>query len=50
MFDGNDGYIPLPVIKFTCTALSDALVEWQKNNGVPPDAFMSKANTDSAEC
>jgi hypothetical protein len=42
MIDGKDGHIPLPLIMFTCTASSHALLEWQKNKGVHPRASKSK--------
>jgi len=46
MIDDKDGYIPLPLIMFTCTALRHALLEWQKNKGVHPKASKSKLKLD----
>jgi hypothetical protein len=34
MIADNNGHIPLPLVRFTCTALRHALLEWQKNKGV----------------
>jgi hypothetical protein len=42
MIDNKDCHIPSPLIMFTCTALRDALEEWQKNKGVHPKASKSK--------
>jgi hypothetical protein len=42
MIDDKDGHIPSPLIMFTCTALHDALLVWQKNNGVHPKASKLK--------
>jgi hypothetical protein len=42
MIDDKDGHIPLPLIMFTCTAFSHAILEWQKNKGVHPRASKSK--------
>jgi len=46
MIDVKDGYIPSPLIMFTCTALRHALLEWQKNKGVHPKASKSKLKAD----
>jgi hypothetical protein len=42
MIDDKDGHIPSPLIMCTCTALCQALLQWQKNEGVHPKAFKSK--------
>ena len=42
IIDDKDGQIPSPLIVFTCTALCYALLEWQKNKGVPPKASKLK--------
>jgi len=42
MIDDKDGQIPSPLIKFTCTTLRHALIEWLKNKGVHPKASKSK--------
>jgi len=42
MIHEKDGHIPSPLIMLTCTALCDALLDWQKNKGVPPKASKSK--------
>ena len=42
MINDKDGHIPSPLIMLTCTALSHALLEWQKNKGVYPKASKSK--------
>jgi len=44
MIDDKDGQIPSPLIMFTCTALHNAFLEWQKNKGVHPKASKSKMN------
>jgi hypothetical protein len=46
MIDDKDSHIPSPLIRFTCTALRHALLEWQKNKGVHPKASMSKRKAD----
>jgi hypothetical protein len=46
MITNKDGYIPSPLIMFTCTALCHALLEWQKNNGVHSKASKSTLNSD----
>jgi len=46
MIDDKDGYIPSPLIMFTCSALRHALLEWQKNKGVHPKASKSKLKVD----
>jgi hypothetical protein len=46
MVDDKDGYIPSPLIMFTCTALRHVLLEWQKNKGVHPKASKSKLKVD----
>jgi hypothetical protein len=38
IFGDNNGHILLPLIMFTCTELSHALLEWQKNKSVHPKA------------
>ena len=40
--DDKDSHIPLRLMMITCTALRHALLEWQKNKGVPPKASKSK--------
>jgi len=47
--DDMDGYIPSPLIMFTCTALRPALLEWQKDKGVHPKASKSKLKADRPE-
>jgi hypothetical protein len=42
MSDDKDGHIPLPRIMFTCTALHDALLEWQKKKAFQPKPSKSK--------
>jgi hypothetical protein len=42
MINDKDGHIPMPLIMFTCTALRNPLLEWQKNKGVHPKASKSK--------
>jgi hypothetical protein len=42
IINDKDGYIPSPLIMFTCTALRHDLLEWQKNKGVHPKASKSK--------
>jgi len=46
MIDDKDSHIPSPLIMFTCTALRHALLEWQKNKGVHPNASKSKLKAD----
>jgi hypothetical protein len=46
MINGTDGHIPSPLIMFTCTALRDTLMEWQKNKGVHQKASKSKLKVD----
>jgi hypothetical protein len=46
MIDNKDGYIPSPLIMFTCTALRHAHLEWQKIKGVHPKASKSKLKAD----
>ena len=46
MINDKDGHIPSPLIMFTCTALRHALLEWQKNKCVHPDASKSKLKAD----
>jgi hypothetical protein len=46
MIDSKDGHIPSPLIMFTCTALRHALLQWQKNKGVHPEASKSKLEAD----
>jgi hypothetical protein len=42
MIDDKSGDIPSPLIMFTGTALRHGLLEWQKKNGVHPNASKSK--------
>jgi len=42
MIDDKVCHIPLPLLMFTYTALRHALLQRQKNKGVPPKASMSK--------
>jgi len=49
MIDDKDSHIPSPLIMFTCTALRHALLEWQKNEGVPLKASKSKLKADRAD-
>jgi len=42
MIDDKAGHIPSQLIMFACIALRHALLEWQKNKGVPPKASKSK--------
>jgi len=49
MIDNEDGHIPSPLILFTWTALRHALLEWQKNEGVHPNASNSKLKVDSPD-
>jgi hypothetical protein len=46
MIVDKDGHIPSPLIMFTCTALSHALLEWQKNKRVHLKASNSKLKAD----
>jgi hypothetical protein len=46
MIEDKDGYIPSPLIMFTCTVLRHALLEWQQNKGLHPKASKSKLNAD----
>jgi len=46
VIDDKDGHILSPLIKFTCTALRNALLELQKNKGVHPKASKSKLKGD----
>jgi hypothetical protein len=46
MIDNKEGHIAMPLIIFTCTALPNALLEWQMNKGVHPKASKSKLNAD----
>ena len=46
LIDDKDGYIPSPLIMFTCTLLRHALLEWQKNKCVPPKACKLKLKAD----
>jgi len=46
MINDKDGYIPSPLIMFTCTALRHAPLEWQKNQRVHPKASKSKLKAD----
>jgi len=49
MINDKDGHIPLPLIMFTCTVLRDALLEWQKNKSVHPEASKSKLEANKAD-
>jgi hypothetical protein len=49
MIDDKDGHIPSPLIMITCTALRDALLEWQKHKGVHPKASNSKLHADKPD-
>jgi hypothetical protein len=46
MINNKDGYIPSPLIMFTCTALRHVLLEWQKNKGVHSNASNAKLKAD----
>jgi hypothetical protein len=46
MINDKDGHIPSPLIMFTCTAMRDALLGWQKTQGVHPKASKSKLKAD----
>jgi len=46
MIDYKDGPIPSPLIMLTCIALRHALMEWQKDKGVHPNASNSKLQAD----
>jgi len=46
MINDKDGHIPSPLIMLTCTTLRHALLEWQKNKGVHPEASKSKLKAD----
>jgi len=50
MIDDKDGHLPSPLIMFTCTALHHALLEWQKNKGVPLKACKSMLEADRPDC
>jgi hypothetical protein len=49
MINDKDSHIPLPLIMFTCTELRYALLEWQKNKGIHPQASKSNLKTDRAD-
>jgi len=49
MINDKDGHIPLPLIMFICTALRHALLEWQQNKGVHPQASKSKLKADKPD-
>jgi len=49
MINDKDSHIPSPLIMFICTPLRNALLEWQKNNGVHPKTSMSKLKVDRAD-
>jgi hypothetical protein len=49
VIDVKDGHIPSPLIMFTCTALRQALLEWQKKKGVHPKASKSKLNVENPD-
>ena len=42
IINDKDSHIRSPLIMVTCTALCQALLEWQKNNGVLPNASKSR--------
>jgi len=44
--DDKEGHIPAPLIMFTCTALRNALLEWQYNESVLSKASKSNLNAD----
>ena len=46
MINDKDGHIPSPLIMFTCPVLHHALIEWQRNKGVHPNASKSKLKAD----
>jgi hypothetical protein len=46
MIDVKDGYIPSPLIMFTCNALRHAVLEGQKISGIVPKASKSKLKVD----
>jgi len=46
MIDDKDRHIPSPLLMFTCTASRHALLEWQKNNGVPLNVSKSMLKAD----
>jgi hypothetical protein len=50
MIDDKYGHILSPLIMFTCTALRQAPLEWQKNKGVHPKASKSKLKADRPDC
>jgi len=49
MINNKDSHIPSPLIIFTCTALSHALLGRQKNKGVHPKASKSKQKADKPD-
>jgi len=49
IIDDMDGHLPSPLIMLTCTALRDALLEWQKNKGLYPKVSMSKLKADKPD-
>jgi len=50
MIDDKEGHILSPLIMFTCTALRNALLEWQKNKRDLPKASKSKLKADRPHC
>jgi len=46
MIDDKDGHIPLPLFMLSCTALRHALLGWQMNKSVHPNASKSKLKVD----
>jgi hypothetical protein len=50
MINDKDGHIPSPLIMFTGTVLRHALLEWQKNKGVPLKDSKSKLKADRPDC
>jgi len=46
MIDDKDGHIPSLLIMFTGTAWGHALLEWQKNKGIHPEASRSELKAD----
>jgi len=46
LIDNSDGDMLSPLIRFTCTVLHNALLQWQKSKAVPPKASKSKLHVD----
>jgi hypothetical protein len=49
MIDDKDGHIPSPLIIFTCTALRNALLKWERNKGVYPKASKLMLKVDRSD-